>query len=502
VAVNTNLPMLLFLLPFVAALIVAATGWLVRGSARWVALVALVATAAVSLAAVPRVLRHGTLVTHMGGWPPPIGIEVLLDPLSAFIAVIVGVVGLVVVVGSVRQASQELAGRETVYYACVLLLVSGLMGIVVTGDLFNLFVHIEVASLSAYALVAAGERPAPRAGLNYLIIGSTGASLYLMGVGFLFAATGSLNMADVASLLPTADPRLTVVGGVLIVAGLGVKMALLPLHMWMPPAYQHAPSVAATLMAPLVTKVSAYALVRVLFWVFSAGTLASHAVLLELLAVTGAAAIVGGGVLAFMQNDLRRLLAYSSIGQMGVIAMGVGIANTTSLTGAVLHIANDALMKGALFLFAGMALLRFGVRNVDELSRLRGRAPWTAAVVAVTGLSLVGIPPLSGFFGKWYVLSGALADGRWVMAGALVVGSLASIGYVFRIIEQLFFTRHAGDVPGEDGSVTDDRPAVREGSAEVIIACAVLALLVIAMGVGNERLVSLLILPGLPGAAP
>jgi multicomponent Na+:H+ antiporter subunit D len=488
--VNTNLPVLLFLVPFIAALVIAALGWLIRGIARWVALAALLATAILSVVAVPRVLAHGTLVTHMGGWPPPIGIEVLLDPLSAFIAVVVGVVALVVVAGSVTQAAQELEGRETVYYACVLLLVSGLMGIVVTGDLFNLFVHIEVASLSAYALVAAGGRGAPRAGLNYLIIGSLGASLYLMGVGFLFAGTGSLNMADVARLLPDIDPRLTRVGGILIFAGLGIKMALLPLHMWMPPAYQRAPSVAASLMAPLVTKVSAYALIRVLFWVFGAGTLAVDALLLELVALTGAAAVLAGGILAFMQTDLRRLLAYSSIGQMGVVALGIGIANTTSMTGSVLHIANDALMKGVLFLAAGMALLRFGVRDVDGLARLRGRAPWTSAAVTVAGLSLIGIPPLSGFFGKWYVLSGALAEQRWVLAGALVVSSLASVGYVFRILERLYFTRTDEDVPE------------REGSVQVVFACVVLALLVILLGVGNERLVSVFIAPALPGAAP
>jgi multicomponent Na+:H+ antiporter subunit D len=334
--------------------------------------------------------------------------------------------------------------------------------------------------------VAAGGRGAPRAGLNYLIIGSLGASLYLMGVGFLFAATGSLNMADVARLLADAEPRLVLVGGLLIVAGLGVKMALLPLHMWMPAAYQRAPAAAAALMAPLVTKVSAYALIRVLFWVFADGAMATERLLLELLALAGAAAIVVGGVLALVQSDLRRLLAYSSIGQMGVVALGIGLANTSGITGAVLHIANDALMKGILFLVAGMALLRFGVRNVDELNRLRGRAPWTAAAAAVAGLSLVGIPPLSGFFGKWYVLSGALADGRWGLAAALVIGSLASIGYVFRIIEQLFFVRGADDAPG------------REGSPGVVVACVVLALLVIVVGLANERLVTWLIVPGLP----
>lgn len=504
----SNLPVLLFVIPFMAALLAAVGGWLVRGLARLIALPALVLTAAVSVLAVPRVLAEGSLHAHLGGWPPPIGIEVLLDPLSAFVAVVVAVVALVVVVGSDGQARDELAGRETVYYACVLLLVSGLMGMVVTGDLFNLFVQLEVASLSAYALVAAGGRGAPRAGLNYLIIGSMGASLYLMGVGFLFAATGSLNMADVARLIGDAEPRLAVVGGLLIVGGLGIKMALFPLHMWMPAAYARAPSVAASLMAPLVTKVSAYALIRVLFWVFGAGTMATDRMLLEILAVAGAAAMVGGGVMALVQTDLRRLLAYSSIGQMGVVALGIGLANAPGLTGAVLHIANDALMKGVLFLAAAIALLRFGVRNVDQLSRLRGRAPWTSAAVAVAGMSLVGIPPLGGFFGKWYVLSGTLADGRWALAAALVVGSLASVGYVFRIIEQLFFARPADEADGEATGAATGRatgsadPIEREGAASALVACAVLALLVILLGVANERVVSLLVLPGLPAAAP
>jgi multicomponent Na+:H+ antiporter subunit D len=488
--VTSNLPTLLFLVPFVAALVAAAVGWLVRGSARWIALGALGITAALAVLAVPRVLQHGTLVTHLGGWPPPIGIEVLLDPLSAFVSAVVGVVAFIVVAGAVPQVSQELEGRETVYYAIVLLLVSGLMGMLVTGDLFNLFVQLEVASLSAYALVAAGGRGAPRAGMSYLIIGSFGASLYLTGVGFLYAATGSLNMADVASLLPGAEPRLVLVGGVLILGGLGIKMALFPLHMWMPAAYSRAPSVSASLMAPLVTKVSAYALLRVLFWVFGAGTLGAERMLLEILALAGAAAMLMGGVLAFVQSDLRRLLAYSSIGQMGIVAVGIALANTSGMTGAVLHIANDALMKGVLFLAAGTALLRFGVRRVDDLSRLRGQAPWTAAAVTVAGLSLIGIPPLGGFFGKWYVLSGTLAEGRWLLAAALVLSSLATVGYVFRILEQLYFSRREeGDVP-------------REGAPTAVAACAVLALLIIVIGVGNERIVSTLILPALPGAAP
>jgi multicomponent Na+:H+ antiporter subunit D len=489
--VTTNVPVLLFMIPFLSAVIAASLGWVVRGSARVVALLALAATALLAVSAVPSVLREGSLHTHIGGWPPPWGIEVLLDPLSAFMAVVVGGVSLIVVAGAVPQVERELPGRDTVWYSTVLLLVAGLMGLVITADLFNLFVQIEVVSLSSYALVAAGGRGAPRAGMNYLIIGSFGASLYLMGVGFLFAATGSLNFADVAQLLPAADPRLVLVSGTLIVAGLGVKMALVPLHMWMPAAYARSPSVSASVMAPLVTKVSAFALLRVLFWVYGGGSLAgADRLLLDVVAWAGAAAMVVGGVLAFVQSDLRRLLAYSSIGQMGVVAMGIGLGNQAGFTGAALHIGNDALMKGALFLAAGIALLRFGVRKVEELSRLRGRAPVTSAVFVVAGLSLVGVPPLAGFFGKWYVLNGTLADGRYVFTAALVLSSLTSVGYVFRILERLFFAGPAGDV------------TAREGQTAVLVACALLAMAIIGLGLFNARVVSALILPGMPGIAP
>ncbi|MFN2316032.1 MAG: complex I subunit 5 family protein [Gemmatimonadales bacterium] len=482
----SNLPALLFLVPFLAALLAAAAGRFSPAAARWVAHGGLLGTAVLAVAAVPRVLAEGGLRTELGGWPPPIGIEVLLDPLSAFMAVVVAVVGLVIVVGSHGQLRRELPRQEALYYPTALLMFSGLMGILITADLFNLFVQIELTSLSAYALVAAGGRGAPRAGLNYLIIGSFGASIYLTGTGFIYAATGSLNMADVAQRLAGAEPRLVLIGGLLMVAGLGVKMALFPLHLWMPNAYSRGPSVSATLMAPLVTKVSAYALLRVMFWVFGRDGLGEERFLLDVIALGGAAAAVAGGVMALVQSDLRRLLAYSSIGQMGIVALGIGLANRDGLVGATLHIANDALMKAVLFLAAGTALLQFGVRRVDDLHRLRGRAPWTSAAIAVAALSLVGIPPLAGFFGKWYVLSGTLAAGRWWLTAALVLGSLASVGYVIRILERLYF----GPVPEGDDA--------REGDTRALVAGATLAALIILVGVFNAKLVTTLIVPGLP----
>jgi multicomponent Na+:H+ antiporter subunit D len=488
----SNLPVILYLVPFIAALLVAALGWYVRGAARAIAIAALALTTLLALVIVVRVMAEDTIYTNLSGWPPPIGIQFVIDRLSALMAVVIGVVGLLSVVGSIGHVRAQLPGRETLYYACILLVTAGLVGIVVTGDLFNLFVHLEVASLAAYALVAAGGRGAPRAAMAYLIIGSVGASLYLLGVGFLYAATGTLNMADAATLVAMANPRLVLVGTLLIIAGLGTKMALFPLHTWMPAAYQLAPSAAASFMAPLFTKISAYAMIRVLFWVHGEELLRVNAAL-ELLSWAGALGVVVGGALAFVQSDLRRLLVYSSVAQVGIVALGMGMANQAGMTGAVLHIAADALMKGVLFVAAGIAVVQFGVSKVDDLNRLRGRAPWTSAAMTVALLSLVGVPPLSGFFGKWYVLSGTLQEGRWAFAAALLLGSLATIGYSFRILERLYFAPPAGD---------GDGMPVREGSALAVGACVLLAVGIVALGLGNEAIVNHLVVPALPPVGP
>jgi len=370
-----------------------------------------------------------------------------------------------------------------------MLIIAGLMGMTVTHDLFNMFVFVEVVSISAYALTASGGTGAPRAALRYLLIGSLGASLYLLGVGFLLAATGSLNMTDVAGRLAEADSRLVVVAAVLITVGLSVKMGLFPLHLWMPDAYSRASMAGATLMAPLVTKVSAYALLRVLYWVFGASMLREQAELLTLLAWAGGVAVIVGGVMALVQQDLFRLLAWSSISQMGIVALGIGLANESALVGGIMHIANDAIMKGALFLAASVILMRYNLRRVDRLWELRGRAPWVSAVIVVGGISLVGLPPMCGFFGKWYVLKGALTDDRWALAGAIILGSLASAAYVARLIEALFFAQ----VPDEQNP-----PPTGATARTTMFAALLLGAAILAVGLASGPLIDAVIRPALP----
>lgn len=484
---TSALPIYLFLVPFLAAL---AVGALVRDSrsARTLAVVALAMDAVLAVVALDRAASRGPLRTSMGGWPPPLGIEWALDPFGAGVIVLVAGVGAIVLIGTTEAAHRELAGRAASFHACALLMVSGLVGIAATADLFNLFVHLEIASLGAYSLVGSGDKGAPRAAIRYLAVGSLGATLYLLGVGHIYAATGTLHMGDAAARLATlGDARLATIGMALAIAGLAVKMALFPLHRWMPQAYASAPISAAVLLAPLFTKVAAFALIRIVFWVFAAHGRGDEDVrVLDALAWTGTAAILGGGILAAVATDLRRLFALSSVSQMGIIALGAGLGSATSLRGAMLHIANDALMKATLFVAAGILLHRFDVRSVEDLSRVRGRAPLTTAAIAVAGLSIVGVPPLCGFFGKWYVLVGALEAGRPALAAAVVASTLLSVVYVYRILEPLVL----GGAPTS--------AARREGPAIGVAACVLLAALVALLGILNERVVSVFVNAAIP----
>jgi len=486
--VLSNTPILLFLVPFLGALMCVLADWLKPGTAGPLAAGTMLLTAALSAWAAYDVWTAGTQVTDLGGWAPPLGIRWQLDSLSALLVLAVAGIGAAVLAGGHRSIRRELPSREPVYYACALLLISGLMGIALTADLFNLFVHLEVASLAGYALVAGGRKPAIRAAMDYLIIGTIGASMYLLGVAFIYASTGTLNMAEVAALLAESDVRLNVIGLLLITVGLAVKMGLFPLHTWMPAAYATAPSPAGALMAPLATKVSAYALLRILFWVIQADALHQQQIVLGALAWAGAVGMIFGAVQAARQTDLWRLLAYSSVSQMGLIALGLGLADTNSLTGAILHIGNDAVMKGALFLAAAVILNRFGVRQVNQLSQLRGAAPWTMGVFVIAGLSLIGIPPLCGFYGKWYVLSAAIEQQEWIFVAAIVIGTLATAVYVFRIFEQLFFKPVQGEPTLAPGPKLDVMSA-----ASVVLTAGIVVL-----GLINEAIVSRVILPILP----
>jgi multicomponent Na+:H+ antiporter subunit D len=455
--------------PIVAATLPIALGPRYENVGWPIAAVATVALVGLTGAIGAEVALGGQFSHALGTYQPPVGIELVADELSA------AVLGLVAVVSLATLAFSRVAGpRGNPFYSGYLLLVGGLTGLVLTGDLFNLFVFLEIVGITTYALIAADRSGASAyASLKYLVLGTVGASLYLIGVGYVFLATGTLNMLDVQAQIVEqasyADP-LVQASYAFIVAGLALKIALFPVHVWQPDAYQRAPDAVTALMAALVSTTSAYALIRVTYTVFTVDFLAANDAITTALLVVAGASILSGSVLAAMQSDLKRMFAYSSVAQFGMIAGAVGLANETALLGGMVHLIGHGLLKFGLFLGVGMLSLGYGSRRIEDLASVAREAPYTAGAIAVLGLALVGIPPSIGFLGKWYIGLGAvessLTGGGAAGVGIAVVifiSTLFTLAYVARLIEQFYF---AGvGLPGEHDDDASD-PAVTDGGRE------------------------------------
>ena len=260
---------LIILIPLMSSYAIPILGWRWRGTAFWVALSAIGASLVCSLVLLYTVLTRGTIHYHLGGWLPPWGIEYVIDPLNGFMGVLIGLLSFLITISSRASVEKELPDKKVRFYTIYLLLFTGLMGILVTGDAFNLYVFLEIASLTAYALIAIGEDGAPLAAFNYIIMGTIGACFYLLGVGYLYIMTGSLNMADLGKLLPPLyHSDVVLIALAFFLLGTAIKMGLFPLHVWLPDAYTYAPSAVSSFIAPLMTKVMAYILIRVMLTVF------------------------------------------------------------------------------------------------------------------------------------------------------------------------------------------------------------------------------------------
>lgn len=452
-------PALLPIVPFTGA-VVATVAALVRPRlARWVAASAIGLTTVLAGWGLIRSLDVGTLTHPAGGWAAPLGIEYVLDPLSGFIAVLVGVIGVLVVLYPTEVGFGIPAERGVFLHALVLLLIGALFGVTVTGDLFHLFVHLEIYSIASYALIALGGPAAAVSSFRYLLIGTVGSSLYLLGVGFLYFTTGTLGMESVrAPLAELTDSPTMAAATALIVFGLGTKMAIFPLHAWLPDAHSHAPPAVAALLAAVQVKVAAYALVRILLDVFPAGYVADVLPVLTMLTWFGAAGIVVGSVMAIRQDDVKRMLAHSTVAQLGYIAVGIGLGTPIALVGALLHVLNHAAMKACMFFVAGGVLDRAGTKKIVEYAGLGQRMPATMAGFTIAAVSMVGLPPTAGFVSKWYLVAGAVDTGRWVVAALIVGASVLTLLYFLRVLELVWF-RPPLDAD-RAATVVDSRPGV------------------------------------------
>ena len=434
-----QLPAILFLLPLFGAISMPVVCLKHRHWSYPISVAILAAMVLVSILNLYNVIHYGEVRYMFSGWAVPLGIEWVADGLASVILVLLSVLGLLGVVFTGPTSPKALGDRIVHYYTSILLLISAMTGIVFARDLFNLFVFLEVAAISSYALIGAAGGRGLFAAFRYLILGTLGASLYLLGVSYLYAVTGTLNMADMAEKIPLLLSSKALAGGLLFMfIGLGIKMALVPFHAWMPDAYAYAPDSISPILASLVTKVALLAWLRIIYWVFNASIIIYNIPILLLVTILGSLAAVIGASLALAQRDIKMMFAYGGISHIGIILIGIGQGNQTGFAGGVFYLLNDAVMQAALFFLAGVAFCQYGVRTIDEIGRVGKQAPWLTGSLIVMALGMIGLPPTGGFFGKWYIILGALEAGNYISVAAVVLATLLTLGYFVKLFEGIF----------------------------------------------------------------
>ncbi len=398
----------------------------------------LVAMVVVSVLNLYNVIQYGEVRYEFSGWTAPLGIEWVADGLASVILVLLSVLGLLGVVFTGPTSPKALGRRIVHYYTLILLLVSAFTGIVFARDLFNLFVFFEVAAISSYALVGFAGGRALFAAFRYLILGTLGSFLYLLGVSYLYAVCGTLNMADIAEKLPFLLGSKALLGGLLFMfIGLAIKMALVPFHAWLPEAYTYAHESIAPILASLVTKLALLVWVRIIYWVFNASVDIYNIPILQLVEVIGALAAVIGASLALAQRDIKMIFAYGGISHIGIILIGIGQGNQTGYVGGVFYLLNDAVMQAGLFFLAGVAFCHYGVRTIEDMGHVGKQAPWLTGSLIVVALGMIGLPPTGGFFGKWYIILGALEAGNYISVVAVVLSTLLTLAYFVKLFEAI-----------------------------------------------------------------
>ena len=413
---------------------------------------------AIAIALATAVLDGQTLEYAMGGWPAPYGITLAVDAFSALVLLVVTGAAAVAFLAARPSIDQQIElERQPLFYSAWLLALSGLVGIVVSADGFNIFVFMEISSLASYILIAGGpDRRALPAVFKYLIMGTIGATFYLIGIGLIYMMTGTLNLADMeARIGEVSDLNPILVAAGFITIGLALKAAVFPLHVWVPNAYTQAPHIVTVFLAACATKVALYVLIRFDYTVFQT-KLDDHQIQFALFAMPLAIlGILVASAVAMFEGNLKRLLASSSVAQIGYILLGASFVSLAGLSASAMHIFNHALAKGGLFLAVACIAYQYRDLRLDQLGGVASRMPFTCAALVVCGLSLIGVPGTAGFISKWLLISAALENSQWgwVLVAVILVSSLMAVVYIWRIVEAVYF-----GVPVEGDSPVTEAP--------------------------------------------
>lgn len=422
------------------------------------------------------------LVYKVGGWLPPIGICMVLDGLSAFILVTVNLVSFLVTLYSISYMERYTDKHR--FYTLFMLMLAGMNGIIITGDLFNLFVFLEIASIASYALVAFGtEAEELEASFKYAVMGSVASSFVLLGIALLYSYTSTLNMADI-SLVLSAKPKGILINfiAVLFLVGFGFKAALVPFHAWLPDAHPSAPApISAMLSGVFIKTLGVYALCRLFF-----NILGVSSNILFVLMVLGLVSQVVGALLAIAQQDIKRMFAYSSISQIGYIIFALGIATPLAILGGLFHLFNHAVFKSLLFLNSGSIEYSTKTRNLKKLGGLNRLLPVTGYTSLLGSMSISGIPPLGGFWSKLIIIIAAIQAGYLGFAVVAILVSIITLAYYLKFQSYSFF-----------GKINETYSGIKEAPWSMKLAMASLALICVLSGL----LITPLLKPFLQSAA-
>ncbi|HHX96925.1 MAG TPA: monovalent cation/H+ antiporter subunit D family protein [Clostridia bacterium] len=476
-----QLPALIVITPLVVALLSPLLAYFSRKLLRGFSLLALAVSFFSAVGVLKQVLETGPWHYAFGNWAPPWGIEYVIDPLSGFLATLIATLSFWVLVYAAEFFKAEKWYKEGGGYGLHLLATAGLLGMSVSGDVFNLYVFFEISSLATYGLIALGGRQAVVAAFKYLVLGTMGISFYLLGVGYLYALTGTLNMQDLAvRIQPVLNSSGVMIALALMTIGLLLKMAQFPLHGWLPDAHTFAPAPLSALMSGIVIKAPAYVLFRIYFGIIGSGAQAVSK-LLMILGIIAALGMIAGSLMAIAQSELKRMLAYSSVAQIGYVVLGISLGNSYGFIGALLHMVNHAFMKGCLFFVAGAFIYKTGEYSLDKLKGMYKQMPLAMGSFSLAAFSMIGIPPLAGFFSKWYLALGAIKANLWPYVLVIIISSLLNLIYFFRVIENVYMSGEGAVVKRSKGL---------ELPLSMLIPIVVLGVGVLVLGLTNEQIVT------------
>ena len=457
-----HLPLLVVLVPFCTAPIIVLLGS--RRLAWPLAFLASFAAMVISFQLLMDTREGGFLSYTLGGWAPPLGIEYRIDAANAFVLFLISAIGTICLPFAWTSIKAEIYKRDhTLFYACWMLCFTGLLGMVATGDAFNVFVFLEISSLSTYVLVAQGarqDRRALTAAYDYLIMGTIGATFFVIGLGMLYMATGTLNMADLADRIADQGSNRTVRSAyAFIVVGMGLKVAMFPLHLWLPKAYVFAPSAVTVFLSATATKAAIYVLLRFTFSVFTPEFSFAQNTFEIIFLPLAIIAMFSASFVAAFQRNFKRMLAYSSIAQIGYILLGISLLSEAGLTAAIVHLFNHGITKALMFMGVGAMVLYSGSAFYSNLAGYGRKMPLTGAALVIGGLSLIGVPGTAGFISKWMLVQGALEksadNGLYLfVAISIVLSSLLAVVYVWRALEVFYLRAPADDCLAKEPPLT------------------------------------------------